>query len=154
MERRGSSRRPYSGIFKSRFQSRRDAADRAGFYLALPSNLLGESISVENPFAERSRVVPRIGADPESLAEAAKLLAQAKRPVIVAGSGVAKAGAIDELIKFAEMIAAPVVMEPRYLVSELSDRSRAELSSRRAPAVVQSTGLGRAGFVARHRLAG
>jgi benzoylformate decarboxylase len=83
-------------------------------YLALPSNLLGESISVENPFAERSRIAPRIGADPEALAEAAKLLTQAKRPVIVAGSGVAKAGAVDELIKFAEMIAAPVVMEPRY----------------------------------------
>ena len=48
------------------------------------------------------------------MAEAAKLLAQAKRPLIVAGSGVAKAGAIDELIKFAEMIGAPVVMEPRY----------------------------------------
>src|SRR6266576_1612344 len=44
-------------------------------YLSLPSNLLGESISVENPRAERSCVVPRIGADPESLAEAAKLLA-------------------------------------------------------------------------------
>ncbi|HET9549869.1 MAG TPA: thiamine pyrophosphate-binding protein [Candidatus Binatia bacterium] len=83
-------------------------------YLALPSNLLGESISVENPFAERSRVVPRIGADPESMAEAAKLLAQASRPLIVAGSGVAKGGAIDELIRFAEMIGAPVVMEPRY----------------------------------------
>src|SRR5947207_11563415 len=83
-------------------------------YLALPSNLLGESISVENPRAERSRVVPRIGADPESMAEAAKLLAQARRPLIVAGSGVAKAGAIDELIRFAEMIGAPVVTEPPY----------------------------------------
>src|SRR6266404_6051465 len=83
-------------------------------YLALPSNLLGESISVDNPLAERSRVAPRIGADPEALAEAAKLLAQAKRPLIVAGSGIAKSGAIEELIKFAEMIGAPVVMEPRY----------------------------------------
>ena len=34
--------------------------------------------------------------------------------MIVAGSGVAKAGAIEELVKFAEMVAAPVVMEPRY----------------------------------------
>jgi len=58
--------------------------------------------------------VPRIAGDPEALAEAAKLLAQAKRPVIVAGSGVAKSGATEELIKFAEMVAAPVVMEPRY----------------------------------------
>src|SRR5882724_8001251 len=83
-------------------------------YLALPSNLLGESITIANPEADRSRIVPRIAGDPEALAEAAKLLAHAKRPVIVAGSGVAKGGATEELIKFAEMVAAPVVMEPRY----------------------------------------
>jgi len=83
-------------------------------YLALPSNLLGEPISVENPVAERSRVIPRIGADPEALEEAAKLLAAAKRPVIVAGSAIAKSGATEELVKFAETVGAPVVMEPRY----------------------------------------
>ena len=83
-------------------------------YLALPSNLLGETIKVDNPDADRSRISPRIAADPEALAEAAKLLAQAKRPLIVAGSGIARAGVTEELIKFAEMIAAPVVMEPRY----------------------------------------
>ncbi|MEO6165171.1 MAG: thiamine pyrophosphate-binding protein, partial [Candidatus Binatia bacterium] len=83
-------------------------------YLALPSNLLGEPINVENPDAERSRVSPRITGDPEAFADAAKMLAHAKRPLIVAGSSIAKAGAIEELIKFAEMVAAPVVMEPRY----------------------------------------
>lgn len=83
-------------------------------YLALPSNLLGEPISMENPLAERSRVIPRIGGDPEALKEAAQLLAAAKRPVIVAGSGIAKSGATEELIKFAETVGAPVVMEPRY----------------------------------------
>ena len=83
-------------------------------YLALPSNLLGEPINVANPDAERSRVSPRIAGDPDALEEAAKMLARAKRPLIVAGSGIAKAHAIEELIKFAEMVAAPVVMEPRY----------------------------------------
>jgi benzoylformate decarboxylase len=83
-------------------------------YLALPSNLLGESVSIQNPMADRSRIVPRIGADPEALQDAARLIAGAKRPLIVAGSGVAKTGAIEELVKFAEMVAAPVVMEPRY----------------------------------------
>lgn len=83
-------------------------------YLALPCNLLGEVIDVQSPAAERSRIVPRIAADPEALADAARVLAQAKRPLIVAGSGIAKAGAIEELIKFAELLAAPVVMEPRY----------------------------------------
>ena len=83
-------------------------------YLALPCDLLGETINVTNPATDRSRVVPRIAADPEALADAARMLAQAKRPLIVAGSGIAKASAIEELIKFAELLAAPVVMEPRY----------------------------------------
>ncbi len=83
-------------------------------YLSLPSNLLGDTIDVKNPAAQRSRVTPRIAADPESLEEAAKMLAGAKRPLIVAGSGIAKAGGTEELIKFAELLGAPVVMEPRY----------------------------------------
>ena len=83
-------------------------------YLSLPSNLLGDPIEVKNPSAERSRVTARVAADPESLEEAAKMLARAKRPFIVAGSGIARAGGIEELIQFAEMLAAPVVMEPRY----------------------------------------
>jgi benzoylformate decarboxylase len=91
------------------------AAPPAGpVYLALPSDLLGESIHAAIPEAERSRVVPRMAADPEALKEVAKLLCAAKRPVIVAGSGVARAGASEELIKLAELVAAPVVMEPRY----------------------------------------
>jgi benzoylformate decarboxylase len=83
-------------------------------YLALPSNLLGESINAVIPDTERSRIISRIGGDPESLTEAARLLAQAKRPLIVAGSGIVKAGAVEDLIKLAELVAAPVVMEPRY----------------------------------------
>jgi benzoylformate decarboxylase len=83
-------------------------------YLALPSNLLGEPITVVNPDAARSHVSPRIAGDEEALAAAAKMLAHAKRPLIVAGSSIAKSDAIGELIKFAEMVAAPVVMEPRY----------------------------------------
>jgi benzoylformate decarboxylase len=83
-------------------------------YLALPSNLLGEPISIPNPQAERSTISPRIAGDSESLLEAARLLAASTRPLIVAGSGIAKSGAVEELIKFAEMVAAPVVMEPRY----------------------------------------
>jgi benzoylformate decarboxylase len=83
-------------------------------YLSLPSNLLGEPINVKTPDAERSRIVPRMPGDPEALKEAARMLADAKRPLIVAGSGIAKAGANEELVKLAEKVAAPVVMEPRY----------------------------------------
>ncbi len=83
-------------------------------YLSLPSNLLGEAIGIKNPEAHRSRIVPRMAGDPEALQEAARLLVEAKRPLIVAGSGIAKAGAAEELVKLAETVACPVVMEPRY----------------------------------------
>jgi benzoylformate decarboxylase len=83
-------------------------------YLSLPSNLLGETTDRENPVADRARITPRIAADPEALEQAAKLLAKSKRPLIIAGSGIVKSGGTEELIKFAEMLGAPVVMEPRY----------------------------------------
>jgi benzoylformate decarboxylase len=83
-------------------------------YLSLPSNLLGEPVPVKNPDAERFHIVPRIAADPEAIKDAAHMLARAQRPLIVAGSGVATAGAIEDLIKLAELVSAPVVMEPRY----------------------------------------
>lgn len=83
-------------------------------YLSLPSNLLGESINIQNPDANRSHIVPRLAGDPDALKDAARLLAEARRPLIIAGSGIVKAGATEELVKLAEMAAAPVVMEPRY----------------------------------------
>ena len=121
-------------------------------YLALPSNLLGESINVENPDAERSRVSPRIAGDPEAFADAAKMLAHAKRPLIVAGSAIAKAHATEDLIKFAEMVAAPVVMEPRYSFLVLSNHASAEFSNRRAPTLLRSTRMGRTRRHHRNRL--
>lgn len=83
-------------------------------YLSLPSNLLAEQIQSGMPQVERYRIAPRMAPDPEALEEAARALVEAKRPLIVAGSGVATAGATTELIELAEMVAAPVVMEPRY----------------------------------------
>jgi len=83
-------------------------------YLSLPSNLLAEPVVGEVAKAKRSRILPRIAGYPEGIKEAASLLADARRPLIVAGSGVATAGATEELIRLAEMVVAPVVMEPRY----------------------------------------
>jgi benzoylformate decarboxylase len=83
-------------------------------YLSLPSDLLGQSIEAPIPAAQRFHVVSRLAPDPGALQDAAKLLAAAKRPLIVAGSGVARSGAGQELIEIAERVVAPVVMEPRY----------------------------------------
>ncbi|GAC1411381.1 MAG: thiamine pyrophosphate-binding protein [Actinomycetota bacterium] len=47
-----------------------------------------------------------------SIAKAVALLAQAERPVIIAGDGVARAGAVAELVRLAETIGARVAAEP------------------------------------------
>jgi sulfoacetaldehyde acetyltransferase len=44
----------------------------------------------------------------EAIAEAAKLLSEAKNPVILNGAGVVLAGAIDDTVKLAERLTAPV----------------------------------------------
>ncbi len=53
---------------------------------------------------------PRPAGDPEKIEEAAKLLGQAKSPLIFVGGGVLNSGAWDELLSLAEMLQAPVVM--------------------------------------------
>lgn len=56
------------------------------------------------------RVPPfRPRAEPESVAEAAKLLASAERPVIACGSGVHLSGAYDEVRELTELLTIPVV---------------------------------------------
>jgi 3D-(3,5/4)-trihydroxycyclohexane-1,2-dione acylhydrolase (decyclizing) len=42
------------------------------------------------------------------LAEAARVLAAAKRPLVIAGGGVLRSNAMDELVAFAELVGAPI----------------------------------------------
>jgi acetolactate synthase I/II/III large subunit len=52
---------------------------------------------------------PRLSqASPDDVAEAARRLGEARRPVILAGQGVLYAGATDELVELAELVGAPV----------------------------------------------
>lgn len=51
---------------------------------------------------------PTYRGHPTQIAQAAKLIAQANRPVILAGGGVVSSGATPELVKLAETVAAPV----------------------------------------------
>ncbi|MEW6540821.1 MAG: biosynthetic-type acetolactate synthase large subunit [Bacillota bacterium] len=54
--------------------------------------------------------MPRLAGEPAKIAAAAKLIAQAKRPVIYAGGGVINSGASEYLKKLAETIMAPVAV--------------------------------------------
>jgi len=78
-------------------------------FLSIPADILNaeEDIDLGRP----TRVAPRLRGDKAAIEAAAKLLAAAERPAILAGDGVAQSGAMAELVQLAEAIAAPVYLE-------------------------------------------
>ncbi len=83
-------------------------------HLDVPFNVFVEKTDAEipEPSVWRSGTVSRAAADPESIAEAAKLLLEAKRPVIVAGNGLHLSEAAEELRTLVEMLDIPVATTP------------------------------------------
>ena len=79
-------------------------------FLALPMDLMNEPC--DDRGAARGPVALRPTAEPEAIARAGSLLARAKAPAIVAGDGVARAGAQAELVALAETLGAAVHGEP------------------------------------------
>lgn len=79
-------------------------------FVEIPSDLTGTSA----PMADYVRSVPRIRARPEEKAvkEAAKLIAEARRPTILCGGGAIIAEAYDEVKRLAERIGAAVLTTP------------------------------------------
>jgi benzoylformate decarboxylase len=79
-------------------------------FLSLPVNVMEERAEIELPPV--THIGARVRGDLAKIKEAADLLATAKNPVIIAGDGSARSGALAELTKLAEMIAARVHAEP------------------------------------------
>ena len=75
-------------------------------FLSLPGDVLTGSAEVE--LGAPSRIATGLRPDAAALAEAARLIARAERPVIMAGDAVPAGGALAELVAFAEAIGAPV----------------------------------------------
>jgi 3D-(3,5/4)-trihydroxycyclohexane-1,2-dione acylhydrolase (decyclizing) len=87
-----------------------DPADCGPAFIALPQDLQGWAYDFpEAFFAPRTHRIRRAAPDPVELADAAALLAQAKRPLIIAGGGVQYSQAVAELTALAEAHAIPVV---------------------------------------------
>ena len=75
----------------------------------IPKDVAQEKIVFKYPSAVRLRgYKPTYRGHPAKIAEIAKLIAKAKRPVIYAGGGVISSNASEELLEFAEAISAPV----------------------------------------------
>jgi 3D-(3,5/4)-trihydroxycyclohexane-1,2-dione acylhydrolase (decyclizing) len=87
-----------------------DPADCGPAFLGLPQDLQGWAYDYpEAFFARRVHRIRRQPCDPTEIAEAAKVLAGAKRPVIIAGGGVQYSRATAELQAFAQAHGIPVI---------------------------------------------
>ena len=72
----------------------------------ITDGILDTDVIVEDPFTQRPAFRPE--PEPERVREAARILSQAERPVIVAGGGVTASGAQAEVVRLAEMLNIPV----------------------------------------------
>jgi len=78
-------------------------------FLSLPGDMLKDEANID--LLEPTRVAPRVRGDADAIAAAAELLANAERPVIIAGDAVAQSRAHKELVALSETIGAPVYVE-------------------------------------------
>src|SRR5215471_8536460 len=77
--------------------------------LSLPGDILRADGNID--LSAPTRVAPRLRGDRAAVEAAAALLADAKRPLIMAGDAVAQSRAHAELIELAELLGAPVYTE-------------------------------------------
>lgn len=84
------------------------APKRGPVFLAVPSDTLQEKASVDALMPEHCRVERIPGGSAQDLGQIAKVLLEAKRPVILAGSEVSWCKALPEMTELAELLAMPV----------------------------------------------
>jgi len=111
------------------FRQLRTGRARPVAFEAAPDVYLGEgALHGRAEFIARERPA----GDPDALARAARLLGEAKTPVIVAGGGVERSGATGELLRVAELLEAPVV-KTRNGKGAISDRHHLAMSNLAGP---------------------
>ena len=81
-------------------------------FLSLPMDLMAEAVEDSGDAAPVLASLTR--PDAAALQRAAEILGAAKAPVVIAGDGVARAGAVAELVRLAELIGARVHGEPIF----------------------------------------
>lgn len=78
-------------------------------FVSLPQNVMGDTLDFSyepNP----PQAFSRRRADPETIERAAALIAQARKPVMHLGPNVVKNQSLPEIVEFAELIGAPVII--------------------------------------------
>ncbi|MBM3225342.1 MAG: thiamine pyrophosphate-binding protein [Candidatus Tectomicrobia bacterium] len=92
-------------VFPRAFKVAQDAP-RGPVFIALPGDIIDQEATLQLPGP--STAYRRTRPDPAGVAAAATLLAQAQRPVIICGDGVAASQAQAELVQMAEHLGAQV----------------------------------------------
>ncbi len=83
--------------------------------LNLPRDLLADVVEIAEIYAPHGRgPMGRAGADPSLIDAAARLLAGASRPLIIAGGGVKNGRYSREVMALAELLQAPVALSPGH----------------------------------------
>ncbi len=103
-------------------------APQGPVFISLPMNVL--IANGANPVMAPSQLYATTHPDPAGIARAVELLGAARRPVIIAGDGIATEGAEGSLQELAELLAAPVHLEilpSRLCFPNLHDFSRGRL---------------------------
>jgi benzoylformate decarboxylase len=78
-------------------------------FLSIPGDILNADAEIN--LGRPTRIAAGLRGDAAAIAAAAKLLASAEHPVIIAGDSVARSDALAELARLAETIGAPVHLE-------------------------------------------
>lgn len=81
-------------------------------FLSLPIDVMEEETDA-SPLPPSNRFVRSVP-DPVGVASAAEVMARSRQPVIICGDGIAQAGAMDDLVRLAEFLGAPVWFEPLH----------------------------------------
>jgi thiamine pyrophosphate-dependent acetolactate synthase large subunit-like protein len=83
-------------------------------YVDLPGDVLYNRVDdSEVMFPNRPHAIPRVAGDPALIREAIALLKDAKRPIILTGTGVFWSGAMDELKEFVDLTKIPFYTTPQ-----------------------------------------
>jgi benzoylformate decarboxylase len=89
-------------------------------FLSFTEDLLKEEIEVEALTSMRPKSPLSFQGNEEETRKAAKLLMDAKEPLLIVGSEVAKSGAFYEAVEFAESLGTPVMSEGRESLATLN----------------------------------
>ncbi len=93
---------------------------RGPVFLVLCEDLLCQDVPVQEIISQVPRTSLACAGDPEALQEAARILAGARRPLLIAGTEIAERDALAEAVALADLLALPVMTEGRDALMSLN----------------------------------